>query len=69
MAALPMVQRGIATAGLAVDAYIHLKQALPLLPGASSTISEGTVFRIEAAAIITALLVVFWRHRSDDAFT
>ncbi|TDU03389.1 hypothetical protein EDD99_1811 [Streptomyces sp. 846.5] len=69
MASMPMVLRGTAAAGLAVDAYIHLKLAHQYSLVASSTISEGTLFRIEAAAaIIAALLVLFWRHRTGDAF-
>jgi len=69
MAAIPIVLRGTAAAGLALDAYIHLTLAHRYSPVASSTISEGTLFRAEAiAAILAALLVVFWRHRAGDAF-
>jgi hypothetical protein len=69
MSAQPIVLRGAAAAGLAVDAYIHLKLAHQYSPVTSSFISEGTLFRIEgAAAIIAALLVLFWRHRAGDLF-
>ncbi|WP_205380437.1 hypothetical protein [Streptomyces sp. MBT27] len=60
--------RGAAAAGLAVDAYVHLELAHRYSPIASSILSEGALFRIEAAAIFAALLVVFWRHRAGDAF-
>ncbi|QMU77239.1 hypothetical protein GXW83_17545 [Streptacidiphilus sp. PB12-B1b] len=69
MAAVSLVLRGVAAVGLAVDAYIHLKLAHQYSSVTSSTVSEGTLFRIEAAAAtIAALLVVFWRHVAGDAF-
>ncbi len=68
MARIPFVMRGAAAAGLAVDAYVHLELAHRYSPIASSILSEGALFRIEAAAIFAALLVVFWRHRAGDAF-
>ncbi|WP_051944393.1 hypothetical protein [Streptacidiphilus rugosus] len=69
MAARHIVLRGTAAAGLAVDASIHLKLAHQYAPVASSTINEGTLFRIEAtAAIVAALLVLLWRHRFGDRF-
>ncbi|MGW8730680.1 hypothetical protein ACWGNF_32155 [Streptomyces sp. NPDC055808] len=69
MARIPFVMRGAASAGLAVDAYVHLDLAHRYSPIASSILSEGALFRIEAAAaIFAALLVVFWRHRAGDAF-
>ena len=69
MAVMSTVLRGLASAGLAVDAGIHLKLAHRYTPVASSTISEGMLFRLEAiAAIVALLLVVFWRHRAGDAF-
>lgn len=69
MTVLSLALRGVAAAGLAVDAYVHLNLAHHYDPVASSVISQGTLFRIEAAAaILAALLVLFWRHRPGDAF-
>ncbi|WP_194892414.1 hypothetical protein [Catenulispora pinisilvae] len=69
MTAITIVLRGVAAVGLAVDAYVHLHLAHRYDPIASSVISQGTLFRIEAAAAILALLlVVLWRHRAADAF-
>ncbi|SEM18337.1 hypothetical protein [Streptacidiphilus jiangxiensis] len=69
MTALRMLLRGAAAAGLAVDAYVHLKLAHQYSAVASATISEGTLFRVEGvAAVIAALLVLFWRHRFGDGF-
>ncbi|SEK45312.1 hypothetical protein [Streptacidiphilus jiangxiensis] len=69
MNALRMALRVAAAAGLAVDAYVHLKLAHQYSAVASTTISEGTLFRIEgAAAIVAALLVLVWRHRLGDGF-
>ncbi|MFC1415830.1 hypothetical protein [Streptacidiphilus cavernicola] len=69
MATAPVVLRSPAAAGLAVDASIHLALAHRYSPVASSVVSEGALFRVEAvAAVLAALLVVFWRHRAGDAF-
>ncbi|ACU72851.1 integral membrane protein [Catenulispora acidiphila DSM 44928] len=66
---LPIVLRAVAAAGLAVDAGIHLNLAHRYDPVTSSVISQGTLFRIEAAAAIAAaVLVVLWRRRPGDAF-
>ena len=68
MKAVPVVLRGAAAAGLAADGAIHLNLAHRYDPIASS-ISQGTLFRIEAAAAMLALLlVVAWRHRAGDVF-
>ena len=67
MSAVPIDLRGLAAAGLAVDAGIHV--AHRYAPVTSSTISEATLFRLEAVAAILALLLgVFWRRRVGDAF-
>lgn len=69
MTLLPAVLRGVAAIGLALDAAIHLKLAHRYDLVASSTVSQGTLFRLEAvAAIVAALLVVLWRHRAGDIF-
>ena len=69
MTVIPVALRTVAAAGLAVDAYIHLKLAHRYDPISSSVISQGTLFRIEAgAAILAAVLVVLWRRRAGDAF-
>jgi len=45
-------------AGLAYDAYVHLHLA-PVYAAVGSTVSQGALFRVEAAlAIISALLVL-----------
>jgi hypothetical protein len=68
MRLLPLLRRAVAVAGLAVDAYIHFTLAHRYDPVAAN-ISQGTLFRIEgAAAIVALLLVVVWRHRAGDAF-
>lgn len=69
MTVLSLALRGVAAAGLAVDAYVHLNLAHRYDPVASSVISQGTLFRIEAAAAILAIvLVLLWRRRPGDAF-
>ncbi|GGX46069.1 hypothetical protein GCM10010353_70910 [Streptomyces chryseus] len=60
--------RVLAAVGLAVDAYMHahLADRYDLI---SATISQGTLFRIEAAlAALAALLVLAWRRAPADAF-
>ena len=67
--ALSVALRTVAAAGLAVDAYVHLKLAHRYDPITSSVISQGTLFRIEAVAAIVAIaLVLLWRRRAGDAF-
>lgn len=69
MALLPVVLRGVAAVGLAVDAVVHLKLAHRYDLVTSSVVSEGTLFRLEAvAAVVAVLLVVLWRHRAGDVF-
>ncbi|MFF0163642.1 hypothetical protein ACFYRY_39880 [Streptomyces sp. NPDC005263] len=60
--------RVLAAAGLAVDAYLHahLAERYDVI---SSSISQGTLFRIEAAlAALAALLVLVWRRLPGDLF-
>lgn len=57
-----------AAAGLAVDAAVHAKLA-SRYDAISASISEGDLFRIEAAAAsLAVLLVLFWRHLIGDLF-
>ena len=59
----------ITVVGLAIDAYVHLKIAHNYKFNKTSTISEESLFRIEAAlAIVAALLVIVWRSRWAAAF-
>ncbi|MFH8259267.1 hypothetical protein [Streptomyces roseolus] len=65
---LRAVARVLAAAGLAVDAYLHAHLA-DRYDAVSATISQGTLFRIEAAvAALAALLVLVWRRALADAF-
>ncbi len=49
---------GVTVAGLAVDAYVHLKLASGYDP-VSATVSQGMLFRLEAAmAIVAAVLLL-----------
>ncbi|MBT2526831.1 hypothetical protein J7E91_15700 [Streptomyces sp. ISL-99] len=60
--------RLLAAIGLAVDAYVHAHLA-DRYDAVSATISQGTLFRIEAAlAALAALLVLVWRRAPADAF-
>ncbi|MFI0990800.1 hypothetical protein [Streptomyces exfoliatus] len=60
--------RVLAAAGLAVDAYLHAHLA-ERYDAVSATISQGTLFRIEAAlAALAALLVLVWRSALADVF-
>lgn len=60
--------RLLAAAGLGVDAYVHadLADQYDLV---DATISQGDLFRIEAAlAALAALLILVWRRFVSDAF-
>lgn len=58
------VLRIVAAAGLAVDAAVHLALATDYDANTGSLVSEGVLFRIEAAAsILAALLVLVVRRR------
>ncbi|MFB6771747.1 hypothetical protein [Streptomyces sp. NPDC056337] len=60
--------RVLAAAGLAVDAYLHAHLA-DRYDAITSTISQGTLFRLEAAlAALAALLVLVWRRPLGDLF-
>lgn len=56
------VLRVFAAGGLAVDAYIHLQLA-PTYDAVGTTITQGTLFRIEAAvaAVVVVLLLLIGR--------
>ncbi|MFI6286034.1 hypothetical protein ACIBCM_14955 [Streptomyces sp. NPDC051018] len=63
-----VVARLIAAAGLAVDAFIHARLA-DHYDNVSATVSQGDLFRVEAAlASLAALLVLVWRRPPSDAF-
>ncbi|MFF2147025.1 hypothetical protein [Kitasatospora sp. NPDC058190] len=58
------VLRWLAAAGLAVDAYIHAHLA-DQYDAVSASVSQGDLFRLEAAlAALAALLVLVWPRRS-----
>ncbi|WP_327296351.1 MULTISPECIES: hypothetical protein [unclassified Streptomyces] len=58
----------LAAAGLVVDAYVHAHLSDRYDP-ISASISQGTLFRIEAGvAGLAALLVLVWRRAVSDAF-
>ncbi|MFJ8698477.1 hypothetical protein ACUJ8N_19935 [Streptomyces sp. ESR1.13] len=60
--------RVIAAAGLAVDAYLHAYLA-DRYDAIASSVSQGTLFRLEAAlAALAAVLVLFWRRLPGDLF-
>lgn len=58
----------LAVVGLAVDAWMHADLAARYDP-ISANVSQGTLFRLEAAiAALAALLLVLWRGRVSAAF-
>lgn len=60
--------RIVAAAGLVVDVLVHVRLA-GRYDLVSATVSEGTLFRLEAAAAaLAALLVLVWRHWVGDLF-
>jgi hypothetical protein len=62
-----LVLRLVVAAGLAIDAYVHFHLAHSY-DGNGDNISQGDLFRIEAAAAaVTAVLVLVVRHRLVDA--
>jgi len=68
MAVVRLILRLIAAVGLAIDAGIHAKLASQY-DAVTASISQGTLFRIEAGVAAFAVLVVlFWRHRAGDLF-
>jgi len=52
-----VVLRSLVVAGLAVDAYVHLHLA-GAYDGNTAAISQGVLFRVEAAAAVAAALLV-----------
>jgi hypothetical protein len=58
--------RALAAGGLGVNAYLHASLA-DQYDGVSASISQGDLFRIEAAvaALAALLVVVWWRVLSD----
>ncbi|WP_236242388.1 hypothetical protein [Streptomyces sp. CC228A] len=65
---LRSVARLLAAAGLAADAYFHAHLA-DRYDAVSAPLSQGTLFRVEAAvAALAALLVLLWRRPLADAF-
>ncbi|MET7448984.1 hypothetical protein [Streptomyces sp. NPDC005508] len=62
------IVRVVAAACLAVDAYLHAHLA-DRYDAISSSVSQGTLFRLEAAlAALAALLVLVWRRLPGDLF-
>ncbi|WP_405806151.1 hypothetical protein [Streptomyces sp. NBC_01187] len=62
------VLRIVTAAGLAVNAQVHARLA-DQYDVVTESISQGTLFRLEAAlAALAALLVLVWRSRPADTF-
>ncbi|MFB7909835.1 hypothetical protein ACFC1T_25705 [Kitasatospora sp. NPDC056076] len=62
------VLRLLAATGLLIDAVVHLRLA-DRYDAVTATISQGTLFRAEAAAAALALtLVLLWRRPLGDLF-
>ncbi|MGP8298014.1 hypothetical protein ACTPOK_08710 [Streptomyces inhibens] len=62
------VARLLAAAGLAVDAYVHARLA-GQYDAVTATLSQGMLFRVEAAlSALAALLVLVWRRPAADTF-
>jgi hypothetical protein len=60
--------RLLAAAGLAVDAYVHADLA-EQYDAVKATVSQGDLFRIEAAlSALAALLVLVWRRLPADVY-
>jgi drug/metabolite transporter (DMT)-like permease len=57
----------VVVAGLAVDAYVHLHLASFFDPNRTSSISQGDLFRVEAALSIVAGLALVLRPRRYTA--
>ncbi|MFD5466546.1 hypothetical protein ACFWIQ_27505 [Kitasatospora sp. NPDC127059] len=63
-----LVLRLVAAAGLAVDAAVHTRLA-ERYDAVGDTLSQGTLFRAEAAAAsLAVLLVLLLRRRGGDLF-
>lgn len=62
------IARLLAAAGLALDASLHAELA-GRYDAVTATLSQGLLFRVEAAlAALAALLVLAWRRPAADAF-
>jgi hypothetical protein len=62
-----LILRLLVAAGLAVDAYVHADLA-PLYDAIRASVSQGDLFRIEAAAASAAALIVLaWGRRTGFA--
>jgi hypothetical protein len=57
----------LVVAGLVIDAYVHLDLASAYDPIKTSTLSQGDLFRVEAALAIVAGLAVILRPRRYTA--
>jgi hypothetical protein len=57
----------VAVCGLGLDAYVHLDLASRYAPIKTSTISQATLFRIEAVIAILAALAILFRPRRYTA--
>jgi hypothetical protein len=69
MAAVRLILRLVAALGLAIDAGIHAKLAPQYDAVTTATISQGTLFRIEAgAAALAVVVVLLWRRWPGDLF-
>jgi len=55
----PLVLKLIASAGLIIDAVVHLSLAAEYDANAGSLMSQGDLFRAESAAALLAVLVLF----------
>jgi hypothetical protein len=66
-AAVQVVLTALVVAGLAVDAYVHLHLARAFQNVRSSTVSEATLFRLEASAAILAAIALLVRPRRYTA--
>lgn len=60
--------RVLAAAGLAVNAYVHAGLA-PTYDGVAASVTQGDLFRLQAAlGALAALLVLVWRRVPADLF-
>ncbi|MFC1408966.1 hypothetical protein ACEZCY_06670 [Streptacidiphilus sp. N1-12] len=68
MAVVRTILRLLAALGLAVDAAIHARLA-GQYDAVTASVSEGTLFRVEAgAAALAVVLVLAWRRLPGDLF-
>ncbi len=59
----------VVVVGLAIDAYNHFNVASQYAGVKTSTVSQATLFRVEAAlAVLAAVLVVVWASRLSALF-